>query len=179
MTTLLQFSIVYSLMVFSFSLVLTLQIFVLMKKFYIFVFRRHLQDVLNKTNIFTLVIPLQKASSRRHEDVLKASSRRLQKTLFAKRLQDIFKTSWRRFEDVLKASSWRLGQTSSRRPGKMSSRHLQDLFKTYHQLNIKHLFETYCEDDYLLKDLPGSHFWEIPGQLTNCSRMNSLDIRNL
>ena len=179
MTTLLQFSIVYSLMVFSSSLVLTLQIFVLMKKFYIFVFRRHLQDVLNKTNIFTLVIPLQKASSRRHEDVLKASSRRLQKTLFAKRLQDIFKTSWRRFEDVLKASSWRLGQTSSRRPGKMSSRHLQDLFKTYHQLNIKQLFEPYCEDDYLLKDLPGSHFWEIPGQLTNCSRMNSLDIRNL
>ena len=40
-------------------------------------------------------------------------------------------------------------------------------------------FEAYCEDDYLQKDLPRSHFLEIYCQGTNFPRMNSLDIPKL
>ena len=55
---------------------------------YLYVFRRRLQDVLIKTNIFVLVIRLQ--------DVFKT---------FSRRPQDIFKTSSRCFENVFKTSS--------------------------------------------------------------------------
>ena len=58
------------------------QTFVLMdvlKTSFVFVFRKRLQDVLIKTNIFTLVIHLQKTSSRHLQDVLKRC------------LQDVFK----------------------------------------------------------------------------------------
>ena len=82
---------------------------------YSYVFRRRLQDVLIKTNIFVLVICLQdvfKTFSRRLQDVFKTFSRRLQDVL-QKRLQDIFKTSSRRLQDLLQ-------------------RYLQDVFKTYH-----------------------------------------------
>ena len=41
---------------------------------------------------------------------------------------------------------------------------------------IQHVFETYCEDDYLQKDFPWSHFWEIYGQDVKFPRVNSLDI---
>ena len=62
-----------------------------------FVFRRRLQDVMIKTNIFVLAIRLQKMSSRRLKDVL------VKTNLFvlAIRLQDVLKTSSRRFQDVL------------------------------------------------------------------------------
>ena len=76
-----------------------------------YVFRRRHQDVLVKTNIFVLAIPLP--------DVFKTPSRRLQGVL-QKGLQDIFKTSSTRFENVFKTSS----------------RHLQGIFKTYHQVKL-------------------------------------------
>ena len=59
-------------------------------------------------------------SSRRLQDVLKTSSRRL-----ANGLQDIFKTSSRRFEDVFKTSSRPL------------EKRLQDIFKTSSRRIIK------------------------------------------
>ena len=88
---------------------------------------RSLQDVLIKTNIFTLVIRLQKASwsrpiysswpyvfktsSRRFQDVFKTYSRRLAITssrhfedVFKKSCKNVFKTSSRRLKDVLKTS---------------------------------------------------------------------------
>ena len=79
------------------------------------VFGLRLQDVLIKTNIFALLIHLQKMSSRslhqdqyirlsiRFQDVFKTSSRHLQDVFktFWKRLQDVFRTSSRRFQDVL------------------------------------------------------------------------------
>ena len=55
-----------------------------LKTSFVCVFRRRLQDLLVKTNIFVLVIHLQ--------DVFKTFSRRLQDVL-QKRFQDIFKTS--------------------------------------------------------------------------------------
>ena len=81
------------------------QTFVLMKTCFVFVFRRRLQDVLIKTNIFVLAIRLQ--------DVFKTSSRRLAKNS-SRHLRDVFKTFWRRLQDV-------------------SQRYLQEVFKTYHQ----------------------------------------------
>ena len=49
-----------------------------LKKSFVFVFRRRLQDVFIKTNIFPLLIRLQKTSSRRFQNVFKTSSRRMQ-----------------------------------------------------------------------------------------------------
>ena len=108
---------------------------------YTYVFRRRLQDVLTKTNIFVLVIRLQ--------DVFKTSLGRLQ-DVSQKRLQDIFKTSPRHFQDVFKTSSRHLQdillrrfqdvfKTSSRRLAKTSSRHVQDVFKT----SCKDVFKTF------------------------------------
>ena len=73
------------------------QTFVL-KTSLVFVFRSGLQDVLIKTNIFNLLIRLQKMSSRRlHQDQYihlgHTSSRRL---------QDVFKTSSKHLQDVFK-----------------------------------------------------------------------------
>ena len=65
---------------------------------------RRLQDVLIKTNMFTLALRLQKTSSRRLQDVLVKTNI----FVLAIRLQDVFKTS-------------------SRRLAKTSSRHLQDV----------------------------------------------------
>ena len=93
---------------------------------------RRLQEVLIKTNMFTLTLRLQKTSSRRLEDVLvktnifvlaivlprrlqgvfKTSSRRLAKTS-SRHLQDVFKTFWRRLQKVFKTSSRRLQDVSS------------------------------------------------------------------
>ena len=115
----------------SHSLLLPKQTFVLMKTSFVFAFRRCLQDVLIKTNIFVMVIRLQdvfKTFPRRLQDVFKTSSRRLAKTS-SKRLQDVFKTSSRRFQDVFKTSSRHLQDVllrrSSRRYAKMSSRPVQ------------------------------------------------------
>ena len=116
----------------------------------VILFRKCLQDYL--TNIFVLIMRLQ--------DILQ------------KHLQDIFKTSWRHFEDVFKMSCKDVFKTRSRR--------FQDVFKMYHYLklfllppfhtssrHIQRVFETYWEDDYLQKDLPRSHSWEIYSQGTS------------
>ena len=66
---------------------------------YTYVFRRRLQDILIKTNIFVLVIRLQDVSPR----LFKMSSRRL------------VKTSSRRFEDVFKTFCKDIFKTFSRR----------------------------------------------------------------
>ena len=105
-----------------------------LKTSFVFAFRKRLQDVLIKTNIFAILIRLRKTSSRRRDqdqyirlghtssrhfqDIFKTSSRRLAKMslksledVLQKRLQDIFKTS---YQDVFKTSSRRLAKTSSR-----------------------------------------------------------------
>ena len=113
---------------------------IIMKTALVFVFRRRLQDVLIKTNIFTLVIRLQKTSSRRLDQ---DQYIRLGHTS-SRRLQDVFKTSSRRLQDVLprclqdvfKTSSRRLAKTSSRHLQDVLQRYLQDVFKTYHQVKL-------------------------------------------
>ena len=95
---------------------------------------RCLQDVLIKTNMFGLDLRLQKTSSRRLQDVLVKSN------IFALaiRLQDVFKTSCK---NVFKASS--------RRPTKMSSRLLQNIFKTSWKTSSRHLqdvLQRYLQD---------------------------------
>ena len=118
-----------------------------LKMSFVFVFKRRLQDVLMKTNIFLLIIRLQKTSSRRLgqdqyirlgytssrrlQDVFKTSSRRLAKTS-SRHLQDVFKTSSKRLQDVLK----NVFKTSSRRLQDVLQRYLQDVFKTYHQVKL-------------------------------------------
>ena len=62
----------------------------------VFVFRRRLQDVFIKINIFVLVIRLQdvfKTYSRRPQDIFKTSSRCF---------ENVFKTSSRHLQDVFK-----------------------------------------------------------------------------
>ena len=78
---------------------------------FVFVFRRRLQDVLIKTNMFALALRLQKTSSRRLQDVL------VKTNIFVLSicLQDVFKMSSRHLQDVLQTSS----------------RCLQDIFKTF------------------------------------------------
>ena len=111
------------------------------------VFRRRFEDVLTKTNMFTLFIRLQdvlKTSSKLFQDFFKESSRRFAKT-FSRRLQDIknvfkvssrclqdiFKTSCkttvRRLPNVFKMSCKNAFKTSSRHLAKMSSRRFQDV----------------------------------------------------
>ena len=57
-----------------------------------YIFRRRLQDVLVKTNIFVLAIRLQDVFKTSCQDIFKTFSRRLN-NVFQKRLQDILKTS--------------------------------------------------------------------------------------
>ena len=84
-----------------------------LKTFFVFVFRRHLdQDE---------YVHLIHASS---EDNLKTSWSRPIYSSWSY----VFKTSSRRFQDIFKTSSRRLAKTSSRRLAKTSSRHLQDVF---------------------------------------------------
>ena len=63
-----------------------------LKTSFVFVFRRRLQDVLIKTNMFALALRLQKTSSRRLQDVLVKTNI----FVLAICLQDIFKMSSRR-----------------------------------------------------------------------------------
>ena len=105
---------------------------------------RCLEDVLIKTNMFALVIRLQKTSQdvfktswsrqiylawpyvfRRLQDVLKISSRRPAKAS-SRHIQDVLP---RPIQDVFKTSSRRL-QNRLQYIFKMSSRPLQDIFKT-------------------------------------------------
>ena len=63
-----------------------------LKTSFIFVFRRRLQDVLIKTNMFALALRLQKTSSRRlGQDQYICLSH-----MSSRRLQDVFKKSWSR-----------------------------------------------------------------------------------
>ena len=84
-----------------------------LKKSFIFVVRRRLQqdedkDILIKTNIFTLVIHLQKMSSRHLQDVfVKTLVIRLQE-IFKKFLRRLAKASLKPFQDVLNAFSRRI-----------------------------------------------------------------------
>ena len=109
------------------------------------------------------------------KNVFKTSWRHVQDVLTS-RLEDMFKTSW---QVALKTSSRRLGKSSWRRLQNVFKTSWNDVFKTYHQVSIQLVFETYWEDDYLQKDFPGLHFWEIYGRGTTFSRMNSLDIPKL
>ena len=93
---------------------------------------RYFQDVLIKTNIFALLVRLQKTSSRRlHED----RYIRLGHTT-SRRLQDIFKTSSRRLQDIFRTPSRCFENVF-----KTSSRHLQDVFKTSSR-RFKNIFKT-------------------------------------
>ena len=128
------------------------------KMSFVFVFRRRLQDVLIKTNMFALDLHLQKTSSRRLgqdqyirfgytssrrlQYVFKTNSTRLQDVL-PRRLQDVFqtflrrlaKTSSRYLQDILKTFSRRL-QNVFKTSWKTSSRRPQGVFKMYHQVNL-------------------------------------------
>ena len=145
-----------------------------MKTSFVFVFRKHLQDVLIKTNIFALVIRLQKASSRRLQDVL------IQTNIFVLviRLQDVFKTSCKRvfqtssrrlkevlksFQDFFKISSRPLAKTSCKSVFKKSSRCLQEVLKTSSRLpqdifktSYKDVFKTFSRPIIRLNCLPRS-----------------------
>ena len=80
-----------------------------------------------------------RTSSRHLQDDLKTSSKSLQDVL-QRCLEDIFKTFSRRFIKL-----------------KFLLTRLEDIFKTSSR-HIQHVFEKYCEDDYLQKDMPMSHF---------------------
>ena len=132
------------------------------------------EDVLIKTNIFALVIRLQKTSwsrpvysfwpyvfklsSRRFQDVFKTSCKNIFKTpsrhlqdVLPRRLQDVFKTSSRhlqkRFQDIFKTFWKRLQGVF-----KTSSRRLQDIFKT----SCKDAFKMFWRRIIRLNCLPSS-----------------------
>ena len=77
---------------------------------FFFVFRRRRQDVLIKANIFSLVIRLQKTSSRRlgQDQYIRLGY------MSPRVLQDVFKTSSRHLQDVFKTFSRPLAKISSR-----------------------------------------------------------------
>ena len=123
------------------------------------------------------------------EDVFMAPSRHLDQDKYiclshtsSTHLPDIFKS----FQDVFK--------TFCQDVVKTYSRHLQDaltfrfiiklkcscwhIFRTYSR-RIQHVFERYCEDNYLQKDLCRLHFCEIFGRSTKFPRVKSLDIPKL
>ena len=68
------------------------QTFVLMKTSFVFVFKRRLQDVLIKTNIFVFAICLQDVLKTFSRYLAKESLRHLQDVLQKMSLQDLFKT---------------------------------------------------------------------------------------
>ena len=70
-----------------------------LKTSFVFVFRRLLQYVFIKTNIFALLIRLQKTSSRHLQDVFKTYYQ--VKLFLVTQFQDVFKTYSKRFWDVL------------------------------------------------------------------------------
>ena len=108
------------------------------------VFRRRLQDVLIKTNIFDLAIRLQDVFKTFLRCLTKPSLRRFQ-DIFKTSCKNIFKTSSRRFEDVSKTSSRRLAKTSSRRLQNALEKRIQDIFKTFWK-RLQDVFETSCKD---------------------------------
>ena len=122
-----------------------------LKTFFVFVFKRRFQDVLTKTNIFALLISLQKRSWSRTtylswlyvfktfsillQDVSKMSwlyafktSSRLLQDVFQKRFQDIFNTSSRRLEDLFQKRLQDIFKTSCKNVFKTSSRRLTKMY---------------------------------------------------
>ena len=109
---------------------------------YSYVFRRRLQDVFIKTNIFVLVMRLQdvfKTFSRRLQDVLKTSSRRLQDVLktSSRHLQDVFKTYYQvkvflvtQFQDIFETYSKRFWDVLLRRlsTGGLPRSHFREIY---------------------------------------------------
>ena len=101
-----------------------------------FVFRRRLQGVLIKPNMFALALCLQDLLVKTNIFVLPI------------RLQDVFKTScknvfkkfWRCLQDFFKISSRRLQNAF-----KTSSRNLQDVFKTFWR-RLQGIFKTSCKE---------------------------------
>ena len=102
------------------------------------------EDVSIKTNIFTLVLLLQKTPSRRLQDVLVKTNI----FVLAIRLQDVFKTSSRRLQHVLSRRLQDFFKTSSRRFAKTYSKRLQDVFK------MSWSRPTYLSWQYVFKTLP-------------------------
>ena len=102
----------------------------ILKTSVILVFRRRLQDVLIKTNIFALVINLEKTSSRHLQNVL------VNTNIFAS-WPYAFKTFSRRFQDVLPRSLQDIFETSSRRLPNTSSRHRKEVFNTSYKSVFK------------------------------------------
>ena len=116
---------------------------------YSYVFKRRLQDVLIKTNIFVLVI----------------------------RLQDVFKTFWRRLQGILPRCLQNVFKTSSRRLAKTSSIHLQNVLQRCLDVSSSYtvpvkIFSRCLQDVFTMflrptaksstqKDLPQSNFWKI------------------
>ena len=94
-------------------------IYIFLKTSFVFVFRRRLQDVLTKTNMFALALRLQKMSSRHLQDVLVKTNI----YVLIIRLQDVFKTFSGRLQDVFKTFSRRLQDVLQKR--------LQYIFKTF------------------------------------------------
>ena len=111
------------------------------------------EDVLIKTNIFTLLIPLQKTSSRRlHQD------RHIRLgPMYSIRFENVFKTSSKHLQHVFKT-------------------YYQ--VKLFLITQFQDVFETYSKRfwDVLLRrlptgGLPRSHFWKIYGQCTKFPRV--------
>ena len=155
---------------------------------------RRLQNVLKRQDIC-----LSHTSS---EDVFKTSWRRLEQAqcirLGHTSLRRLAKTSSRRcqeverFEDIFKTPCQDVLKTSSKLLVKMSSKHLQDIFKMYHEVklflltHLQDVFQMYsaCSWDVLrrrlsTKRLPRSHFWETCGQGTKFPRVKSMNITKL
>ena len=121
----------------------------ILKTPFVFIFKGRLQDVFKTSWSRRIYPPLSHVFRRRLQDIFKMSCV----------LQNVFKTSCKGVFKTLQyvsSSNTVLFNTSSRR--------------------IRHIFETYYENDYLQKDFPSSHFWEIYGQLTKFPKVNSLDI---
>ena len=97
----------------------------ILKASFVFVFRRRLQDVLIKTNIFALLMRLQKMSSRRFQDVFKMSC------------ENFFKTSSRRLQDVLKTSSKSLQDVLQKRLPNILKTSCKDVFKSFSRRIIR------------------------------------------
>ena len=129
------------------------------------------------------VIRLEKTSSRRfdQDEYIFLSH------TFSRCLQDIFQTSLRLLQDVFPRRLQGVLKKRLQDIFKMSSRRPQHEFKIYHQVKlflltrlqdlfkafsrrIQDVFETYCEDNYLQKDLSRPHFWEIYGHVKKCPR---------
>ena len=94
---------------------------------------RHLQDVLFKTNLLDLAIRLQDAFQKRLQDIFKMPAGRFEDVFYTssrhlkKSCQGVFKTSPKRVQDILK------------KVFKTSSRGLQDVLKT----SCKNIFKTF------------------------------------